>query len=123
MAYLPVRSGSSQIPRWPGWTIEPNLNSSYAKAGERKRAQEILERLETSKTYVSAAELAVLYAALGRREQAFTFLEKGFAARDAQLQFLAVDPAFDSLRDDPRFADLLRRVGLADVPSGAGTPR
>ena len=39
-------------------------------------------------------------------------LEKAYAAHDLQLQFLKVDPAFDSLRDDPRFQDLLRRVGL-----------
>ena len=93
------------------------LGAAYAGAGERERAQAILERLQTSKAYVSPGELAVLYAALGRREQAFASLEKGFAARDLQLQFLAVDPAFDSLRSDPRFADLLRRVGLPSVPT------
>jgi tetratricopeptide (TPR) repeat protein len=96
------------------------LGAEYARAGERERALVTLQRLETSKTYVSPGELAVLYAALGQREQAFTSLEKGFAARDAQLQFLAVDPAFDSLRDDPRFADLLRRVGLPTVITQAG---
>jgi hypothetical protein len=79
----------------------------------------ILKRLETSKTYVSPGELAVLYVALGEREQAFRSLEKAFAARDLQLQFLATDSSFDNLRSDPRFADLVRRVGLPLVqPSG-----
>ena len=94
------------------------LGAAYAHAGERGRAQAILERLETSKAYVSPGELAVLYAALGQREQAFTSLENGFAARDVQLQFLGVDPAFDSLRGDPRFANLMRRVGLPVSPEG-----
>lgn len=88
------------------------LGAAYAKAGERKRAQAMLKRLETSKTYVSPGELAVLYAALGEREQAFAALERAYAARDSQLQFLRVELAFDSLRADPRFHDLLRRVGL-----------
>ena len=88
------------------------LGEAYAKAGERERAQAILKRLETSKEYVSPGELAVLYLALGEREQALASLEKAYAARDLQLQYLGVDPAFDSLRGDPRFNDLLRRVGL-----------
>jgi len=89
------------------------MGAAYAKAGERERAQAILKQLETSKEYVSPGELAILYVALGEREQAFTSLEKAYAAHDLQLQYLGVDPAFDSLRSDPRFADLLRRVGLA----------
>ena len=77
--------------------------------------------MQTSKTYVSPGELAVLYIALSDREQALKSLEKAFAARDLQLQFLAVDPSFDSLRSDPRFADLLRRVGLPSaVREGSG---
>jgi serine/threonine protein kinase/Tfp pilus assembly protein PilF len=99
------------------------LGAAYARAGDRQRAQAILKRLESGKSYVSPAELAVLYAALGEREQAFKSLEKGFAARDLQLQFLGVDPAFDSLRGDPRFADLMRRVGLPPVARDAGTPQ
>jgi serine/threonine protein kinase/Tfp pilus assembly protein PilF len=99
------------------------LGAAYAHAGERERAQAILKRLETGKRYVSPGELAVLYAALGEHEQAFKSLEKGFAARDPQLQFLGVDPAFDSLRGDPRFADLMRRVGLPPAPAQSRNPR
>ncbi len=48
----------------------------------------------------------------GERDQAFASLESAYAARDLQLQFLGVDPDYDSLRSDPRFPDLLLRVGL-----------
>ncbi|MBA4123851.1 MAG: winged helix-turn-helix domain-containing protein [Acidobacteria bacterium] len=88
------------------------LGAAYANAGERENAQAILKQLEAGKEYVSPGELAILYGALGEREKAFASLEKAYAAHDLQLQFLKVDPAFDTLRDDPRFQDLMRRVGL-----------
>jgi len=92
--------------------MEIYLGAAYALGGERERAQAILKRLQTSNQYVSPAKLAVLYAALGERDQAFASLEKAYTARDLQMQFLGVDPDYDSLRSDPRFQDLLRRVGL-----------
>jgi len=67
--------------------------------------------LETSDKYVSPGELAMLYDSLGEREQAFASLEKAYAAHDLQLRNL-LDPAYDGLRGDPRFANLLNRVGL-----------
>ena len=88
------------------------LGTAYALGGERERARAILKRLQTSNQYVSPAKLAVLYAALGERDQAFASLERAYAVRDLQMQFLGVDPDYDSLRSDPRFPDLLRRVGL-----------
>jgi hypothetical protein len=54
----------------------------------------------------------VLYASLDEREQAFAALERAYAAHDLQLQHLNVDVSFDDLRQDPRFKDLMRRVGL-----------
>jgi adenylate cyclase len=91
------------------------LGAAYANAGERERAQVILHQLRTGKTYVSPAELAILYGALGQHEEAFSSLEKAVALRDVQLVFLGVDPAFDTLRGDPRFADLMRRAGLPPI--------
>lgn len=88
------------------------LGAAYAKAGESGKANEILTALRSGKDYVSPGELAVLYGALGDKETAFASLEKGYAEHDLQLQFLYADPAFDPLRDDPRFQDLLRRVGF-----------
>jgi tetratricopeptide (TPR) repeat protein len=88
------------------------LGAAYAGEGNRKRAQAILKQLLNSENYVSPGELAVLYAALGEGEQAYASLENAYTAHDLQLQYLSVDPAFDSLRDDSRFQDLLRRIGF-----------
>ena len=88
------------------------LAVAYAKAGNREKARSILKQLETSKDYVAPGEIAVLYVALGDTESAFASLEKAFAAHDLQLQYLKVDGGFDPIRDDPRFKNLLQRVGL-----------
>jgi len=90
------------------------LGAAYARKGERRKAAAILKKLLTGENYVSPGELAVLYAALNKRKEAFNSLEKAFAARDLQLQYLNVDPAFEVLRGDARFTDLLNRVGFTD---------
>lgn len=88
------------------------LGAAYAKAGEREKAREILRRLTTGRDYISPGTLAALYVALGEHERALASLERAYAIHDNQLQFLAVDPNLDPLRPDPRFQDLVRRVGL-----------
>ncbi len=89
-----------------------NLAAAYALAGERGKARAILRRLEQSEEYVPPVDLATLYVALGEREQAFAALERAYAQHAAGLMFLRVSPSFDPLRSDPRFQELLRRVGL-----------
>ena len=74
--------------------------------------KEPLAKLKTTKKYVSPAELAILYVGLGDQEGAIASLERAYAAHDLQMQALKVDPHYDSLRPDPRFQDLMRRVGL-----------
>ena len=93
--------------------VQIYLGTAYAQAGERDKAQAILRQLESSKIYVSPCELAYLYAALGEREKAFASLEKAYVEQDLHLMNLNSDRNFDSLRSDPRFQDLLRRIGLA----------
>jgi TolB-like protein len=88
------------------------LAAAYAQAGGRDRAIEVLRRLESGSSYVSPTELAILQAAVGEREQAFVSLEKAVESHDPQLQSVGVAPAFDSLRTDPRFEEIVRRVGL-----------
>jgi tetratricopeptide (TPR) repeat protein len=93
-------------------SIQISLGKADALAGQREKAQAILKRLETTKEYVSPEELATFYVVLGEREKAFASIEKAYAAHDPQLQYLGTDPDLDPLRSDPRFADLMRRVGL-----------
>jgi len=64
---------------------------------------------------VSPEALAALHVALGEREQAFALLERAYAVNDHQLIFLGVEPEFDPLLSDPRFMDLVGRVGLPQM--------
>jgi TolB-like protein/DNA-binding winged helix-turn-helix (wHTH) protein/Flp pilus assembly protein TadD len=89
-----------------------DLGYVYAISGRREEALAILNKLKASEEYVSPAGLAMLHAALGDKEAAFQWLERAYDAHDSQLQNLKVDPRCDSLRSDPRFADLLRRMRL-----------
>ena len=88
------------------------LGAAYAKAGEVSKARAILRKLDSTRDYVSPVERAVLLDALGRRDEAFLALNQGVIERDVQLQSLKIEIFFDDIRRDPRFADLLRRVGL-----------
>ncbi len=80
----------------------------------QSEAWKILDELtELSKhQYVSPYDIAAVYAALGEKDQAFERLQTAYETRDVGLRYLKVDPAVDNLRDDPRFDDLLRRIGL-----------
>jgi hypothetical protein len=64
------------------------------------------------KSGVGRYEMALIYAGLGDKDQAFTWLEKSFDAHDKGLTYLKVDPCVDPLRSDPRFDALVHRVGL-----------
>lgn len=85
---------------------------ALAKAGHPDEAEKVLKHLETTKDYVSPAELAIAYAGLGQKEQALSSLERAYTAHDLQMQFLGADPHYDSLRSEPRFQELIRKVGL-----------
>jgi tetratricopeptide (TPR) repeat protein len=89
------------------------LGHALAMSGREGEARAILDRLKDMKGYVSPAELTILYAGLGEKEGAFASLERAYAAHDLQLKYLKVEPHYDGLRSDPRFTDLMRRVGLS----------
>ena len=90
------------------------LGYAHARLGERSQALRMLEQLEaTSKErYTPAFSFAVVYAGLGEKDQAFAWLEKAHGERTSRLGYLKVEPLWDPLRPDPRFADLVRRIGL-----------
>jgi eukaryotic-like serine/threonine-protein kinase len=91
------------------------LARTYAAFGRKADAKKILSELhERGKhTYVRPHYSAMIYAALGERQQALAALERAFAEHDIHMAWLKVDDAFDSLREEPRFQELLRRVGFA----------
>ena len=93
-----------------------SLGRAYALAGRESDARKILAELNrVSKTkYIAPYFFAVIEGALGEKDQAFAWLEKGFNGRDPYLARLRVDVAMDPLRSDARFKALLKRVGLAD---------
>lgn len=91
-----------------------SLGHCYAFSGERDKAQQTLTELrELSKQrYVSPYWFAVVYTGLGDKDQTFAWLDKAFQDRASLLIWLRVEPQFDNLHDEPRFQDLLRRIGL-----------
>lgn len=90
------------------------LAYTNAVAGKRNEARGMLSRLmrEQNPGYIPALWVARLYAALGEKGEAFQWLQRAYEERSPQLPFLKVDPRLDTLRSDPRFQDLLRRIKL-----------
>jgi len=110
--YAEVIALSEGMP--PGVQFNAQLGYAYAKSGRRKDAENLIARWkEVGKTnYVINYWIASTYAALGDKNEAFATLEKAYEARDWFTSRLKVDPYMDSLRDDPRFAELVKKVGL-----------
>ena len=93
-------------------TFTANLARTYAAMGRRNEAVELLDDLRKHSTpgYSRASEIAAVYVALGDNDRAITWLEKGFDERFNPGVLLR--PGFDPIRSDPRFQNLLRRIGL-----------
>jgi serine/threonine protein kinase/tetratricopeptide (TPR) repeat protein len=96
--------------RWP----LRDLGAAYAISGKRAEALAILKELEgkCEKGQAIGQDLAAVYAGLGEKDQAFAWLEKDFQLRSGLLARIRWTTPFESLRSDPRYADLLRRMGL-----------
>ncbi len=88
----------------------------YARAGQRDEALKLVRELERiegdERGYVAPFGIIWAYAGLGDNDQAFAWLEKSYQERRDRIVWLNVDPLLEPLRSDPRFHDLVRRVGL-----------
>lgn len=87
----------------------------YALSGEKSKAEKVLSELKAKakRKYISSYSLALVYAGLGQKDEACEWLEKAYEEKDDWLVVLKVVPEFDSLRAEPRFKKLLRRIGFA----------
>ena len=90
-----------------------NLARAYVASGKRSQAQNLLSDLtkRSNPSHSFASEIAVIYVALGDTDQAITWLKKGYEERFNPGVLLR--PGFDPIRSDPRFQDLVRRIGLS----------
>jgi adenylate cyclase len=111
-----IAAFQNAIKLFPGGSsiAEAELAHTYAASGNREEAQKIVAELqELAKTkYVSSFQIAAIYTGLGEKDQAFAWLEKAQEERSDGLVNLKAEQRFDSLRSDPRFKDLARRMGL-----------
>lgn len=99
----------------PGWVVTiAGMGHAYGEWGHQAEAKQVLVRLNqmAREKYVTPYGVALVYAGLGDRDQAFAWLNKAVAGRSHWLVWLNRDPRFDRLRSDPRFDDLKKRVGL-----------
>lgn len=90
------------------------LGYALARSGDTARARAVLaEMLAASQTrYVAPYGIALVYNALDERDKALEWLERGFVARDHKMNLLKVDPKWSNLHGDPRFEDLVKRIGF-----------
>jgi Flp pilus assembly protein TadD len=96
--------------------LQLDLGFAYAVSGKRDEARRILAKLErlNEQGVVPSGSVAILHGALGESNEAFAWLERAYQERDPQLTYIKAGRRFEPLRKDPRFEQLVRRVGLPD---------
>ncbi|MHC4686975.1 MAG: tetratricopeptide repeat protein, partial [Planctomycetota bacterium] len=100
----------------------PNLMTilarAYALSGRKDEAETLLKELQERATseYVLPIYFARLYASLGNKDEAFRWLEKAYQERNSAMNLLKISPAWDSMRSDPRFDDLVERMNFPEAP-------
>ena len=93
------------------------LGFHYALAGKKDKARGLLSELEkrSKKGYVSSFWIATIYHGLGEKDRAFEWFEKAYDERDGNLIYITAPPPYNSIRDDPRFKKLIKKMGLEHV--------
>jgi tetratricopeptide (TPR) repeat protein len=116
-AMVAALASRDEIGNAPTWIV----GYAHARSGRRSDALEVKRAIEAQARtmYVPATELAFLAIGLGEDDEALNWLDRGFDERSHWMELLAVHPVLDPLRDEPRFAELLRRMKL---PSDAWRP-
>jgi len=101
--------GGSEVP-----LLLSELGYDYARQGRRKEAEAVIARLRamSSRFYVDPFFLAIVYLGLDDRDQMFASLDQAYASRSGFMVGLQAEPKFDAYRNDPRFLELIRRVGF-----------
>jgi hypothetical protein len=94
--------------------VKAELGHVYAVAGKQAEARQILAELQalTGTQAISPYHLAAIYAGLGDKDRAFEMLQAAYDEKADRLAYLGVDPRLKPLRNDPRFAQMMRRIGL-----------
>jgi hypothetical protein len=94
--------------------LRAGLGHIYAVSGKKTEARKLLAELKqlSEQGYVPAPGLALIHAGLGEKDEAFAWLEQGYEQRAFQMQWIKIEPRWDSLRSDPRFQELIRRMGF-----------
>ena len=95
-------------------SVKALMGYAYALSGDRSQAIKLIDEIsDPSQPEAPPYSIAGIYAALGETDRAFEWLNRAYHGRSFQLVGLKVDPILDNLRSDPRFKDLLDRIGLA----------
>jgi eukaryotic-like serine/threonine-protein kinase len=91
------------------------LGHAYALSGRQSEALTQLKRLQSdaSQSYIPPSYIAIVWMALGNKNEAINWLEKGYQDRSEHMLYLGIEPLVDPLRGDPRFDSLVQRIGLA----------
>jgi len=97
--------------------VHAQAGYAYAMSGRTDEAERLVKGLaEHSKhTYISPCFIAQIYIALGKPDEAFQWLERAYQDKDFRMVFMKVSARLDGLRSDPRFTELLQRIGLAPL--------
>jgi tetratricopeptide (TPR) repeat protein len=111
---LAITEGENVVKLSGGSPLMSALAQTFAAAGRRSQAAEILDELTrlAKQKYIAPYFFAGIHAALGEVDRAIEFLEKSCEEHSHWLIYLHIDPGMDGLRSHPRFQDLLRRVGV-----------
>jgi adenylate cyclase len=98
----------------PGAWYQGFLGYAYAISGDRAKAEQALRELEelAKRQYVSPTAFVTIYLGLGEKEKALDWLEKAYEEQDSACWYLKIDQIYDSVRNEPRFQAILKKIGL-----------